>query len=220
VLESLERNTHRLTNYHLSKVRKHLDKPINERNYEKLLHLTSPLKFFKKFSKFVAMQILSFAEHSIYKSGEAVFHQGDVGDMMYIILSGSISVLKKSAEFGGCWLVVNTLYDGDSFGELSIISTEKNDGKQVGRAASCIAAETTDLLQVPKVKYHEILLNQIKSTIDTRLEFFSSLPFFQGVPLHQLVPLVSNTEPRDYTMGDTILESGDYPEGLYIIKEG
>ena len=45
---------------------------------------------------------------------------------MYVILTGSVTVLRSSAELGGRTLVVNTLYDGDAFGELSLISTSKN----------------------------------------------------------------------------------------------
>jgi hypothetical protein len=32
--------------------------------------------------------------------------------------------------------------------------------------------------------------------------------------------LGTNIEPKSYAMGDIILEAGEYPQGLYIIKEG
>jgi CRP-like cAMP-binding protein len=73
---------------------------------------------------------------------------------MYVILRGSVSVLKCSDEFGSLAVVVNTLLDGDKFGELSLISTANNCGVAVGRAATCIATETCDLLMIPKHSFH------------------------------------------------------------------
>jgi len=55
---------------------------------------------------------------------------------MFVIINGSVTVLIKSEELGGHEVVVNTLYEGDSFGEISIISTAKNEGKAVGRMAT------------------------------------------------------------------------------------
>jgi hypothetical protein len=67
--------------------------------------------------------------------------------------------IKLSQEYGQNAVVVNTLSDGQQFGELSIISTLKNEGVDIKRAATCQAGETTDMLLVPKIDYHQILIN-------------------------------------------------------------
>jgi CRP-like cAMP-binding protein len=58
------------------------------------------------------IQIFEIANHRVFKKGETVFEQGAFGDMTYIILSGSVSVLKRAEEFGNREVVVNTLRDG------------------------------------------------------------------------------------------------------------
>ncbi len=54
---------------------------------------------------------------------------------MYVILYGAIGVIKLSAEFGPSELPVNSLTDGDQFGELAIISS-LNVASTVGRSAT------------------------------------------------------------------------------------
>jgi signal-transduction protein with cAMP-binding, CBS, and nucleotidyltransferase domain len=44
--------------------------------------------------------------------------------------------------------------------------------------------------------------------------------FFDGVKKVELVPLASNIDITTYSMGETILEQGGYPTGLYLIKSG
>ena len=117
-------------------------------------------------------------------------------------------------------LVVNTLYDGDAFGELHLISTAKNEGKSFGRAATCKAAERSDMLVIGKSHYQEIFLSQIQSSIDDRLSFFQSLPFLAELDAPFLVPLATNIEVSRFSMGEIILENGQKPQGLYVIKSG
>jgi CRP-like cAMP-binding protein len=114
---------------------------------------------------------------------QIVFNQGEKGDMMYVIISGSVTVRRKSDEYGGLNVVIRTLKDGDCFGELSIISSESEQSEPATRTATVMVSEMTDLLTVPKVEYHEILLNQIKTTVDSRIAFFGELSFFQGVEI-------------------------------------
>jgi CRP-like cAMP-binding protein len=67
-------------------------------------------------------QIFRHADFKEIEKGTTIFREGEVGDLTYIILSGTVSVYKYSEEFGGRELVVNTLGDGQQFGELSIIA--------------------------------------------------------------------------------------------------
>jgi len=80
--------------------------------------------------------------------------------MMYVILYGAIGVIKNSAEFGPNELPVNSLTDGDQFGELAIISSHTV-SQTVGRSATCTTKETTHLLKISKYEYHEILIKYI-----------------------------------------------------------
>lgn len=65
--------------------------------------------------------------------GEYVFHQGDFGDNLFVILSGSV-VVKVEKHFKAdnqtVEQVVSSLYDGQHFGELAMMETQQK-GEEV-----------------------------------------------------------------------------------------
>lgn len=98
--------------------------------------------------------------------------------MMYVILSGCVTVVKTTKECGDKPVAVNTLIDGSQFGELSFIATLQNEGVSVPRSATCRTSEGTDLLEIPKNAYHDILKSQMETNIDEKLKFLKDLAFF------------------------------------------
>jgi CRP/FNR family transcriptional regulator len=57
----------------------------------------------------------------VYKSGEIIVRQGDVGDCMYVIQSGRAEVIKEKE---GKELQLNVLGEGGIFGEMALIDKE------------------------------------------------------------------------------------------------
>lgn len=74
------------------------------------------------------------------KPGQMLFKEGDPGDGMYVIVSGSVEVTKKVDE-GAQWQIAQH-GPGMCFGEMSLLGNQP-------RAASCTALEPTLLLKVP-----------------------------------------------------------------------
>jgi CRP/FNR family transcriptional regulator, cyclic AMP receptor protein len=72
-----------------------------------------------------------------YAAGEVVFQQGDVGDSLYVIASGSVEVLAKIPS--GVLRPIATLKEPQFFGEMSLIDKEF-------RSATVRAAEPSRLL--------------------------------------------------------------------------
>ena len=62
------------------------------------------------------------ADYHHFDKEHIIFNQGDKGDKLYIILSGSVKVILKKQVFGDDPIVVATLYDGQQFGELAIFT--------------------------------------------------------------------------------------------------
>lgn len=75
-----------------------------------------------------------------YEKGATIFFEGDPGDAMFIIESGSIGIV-KAVE--GESIRLATLGDGELFGEMAII-----DGGQ--RMASAVAQEDSVVFKVPR----------------------------------------------------------------------
>jgi CRP/FNR family transcriptional regulator len=57
----------------------------------------------------------------IYKDGEVIVHQGDVGDCMYVIQSGKVEVVK---EMAGIERKLSMLSEGGIFGEMALLDKE------------------------------------------------------------------------------------------------
>lgn len=57
----------------------------------------------------------------VYKDGEVIVRQGEVGDCMFVIQEGQVEVI---AEDGGKELRLNVLEAGDFFGEMAIVERE------------------------------------------------------------------------------------------------
>jgi CRP/FNR family transcriptional regulator, cyclic AMP receptor protein len=82
------------------------------------------------------------------KPGQTLFKEGDPGDGMYVIVSGSVEVTKQVDE-GSRWQIAQH-GPGMCFGEMALL------GNQV-RAATCTALEPTLLLKVPYKDFSALL---------------------------------------------------------------
>ena len=71
-----------------------------------------------------------------YKTGEIVFHEGDPGDALYVVLSGTVRIYTGGRENGFETSVILFGRPGDVFGELALIDGEP-------RSASAKAMEDT-----------------------------------------------------------------------------
>ena len=57
----------------------------------------------------------------VYKDGEAIVHQGDAGECMYVIQKGQVEVVQEST---GKEMRLAVLADGDFFGEMALFERE------------------------------------------------------------------------------------------------
>ncbi len=75
-----------------------------------------------------------------YEKGATIFFEGDLGDAMFIVESGSIGTVK---EVEGETIRLEALNDGEPFGEMAIIDGGK-------RIASAVAQEDSVVLRIPR----------------------------------------------------------------------
>ena len=87
-----------------------------------------------------------------YKRGETIFHQGDPGDSLYIIESGSVKIVLPSPE-GEEGAIIATLARGEFFGELALL-----DGAP--HSATAVASEPVGALILQQSTFAELLETQ------------------------------------------------------------
>ncbi|OMJ79869.1 hypothetical protein SteCoe_20012 [Stentor coeruleus] len=193
-------------------------KPKEKRDYTALLTKFSKLPFFAKFPKPIQMMLLEISELVTYKTGDIIIKQGDLGECMFVILNGSVTIHRKAAEFRNFNIIVNSLYDGEAFGELSLLNNPKE--SDIRRTASCVAGENTTLVSISKTNYRHIILDQMHNDIIERIQFIKDFKFFSNQPWLSLIPFASSLEAKTFRVGEVILEQGEIPSGMYIIYQG
>ncbi len=91
-----------------------------------------------------------------YRRGEVIFHQGDPGDALHIIVGGRVKISSPSES--GVEAILATLRPGEFFGALSLL-----DGAP--RSASATAVDATETLVLPRDRFRR-LVNDVPSIRD------------------------------------------------------
>src|SRR5690349_16556513 len=79
-----------------------------------------------------------------YRRNEVVFHEGDPGASLHVVVDGRVKITRESAE--GSEAIVVILSPGDSFGELVLL-----DGAV--RSATATAIEPTETLTMTRADF-------------------------------------------------------------------
>jgi CRP/FNR family cyclic AMP-dependent transcriptional regulator len=86
-----------------------------------------------------------------FRRGEVIFHVGDPGDALFIVMTGAIKIMLPSDT--GEEAILATLRPGDVFGELALL-----DGAP--RSATATALEHTETLVLPRDRFRELLATE------------------------------------------------------------
>jgi len=93
-------------------------------------------------------QLSSLASRRTFQKGEVVFSEGDDGDALYGVVSGSIRVSTSNSD--GKHIFLNMMEHGDVFGEISVIDGEP-------RTATAEAAESASLIVIRRPEFQALL---------------------------------------------------------------
>jgi len=86
-----------------------------------------------------------------FRRGETVFHLGDPGDALFIVVSGAIKITLPAET--GDEAILATLRPGDFFGELALL-----DGAP--RSATAVAIEATETYILARDRFRELIANE------------------------------------------------------------
>ncbi len=114
---------------------------------EKILFLKSA-SVFERVSGEDLAALARVADVETYGPGQAVFHEGEMGDALYVIVRGKIRI-----ESGGERLA--ELGPGEAFGEMAVLD-------EVPRSATASAADETEVLRIGSEEFYEILHEQVE----------------------------------------------------------
>lgn len=88
-------------------------------------------------------QVSQISKAKNYDNGETIFKDGDVGDSMFIVLEGRVSITKGDKE-------IALLEKGASLGEMALLDNEN-------RSANALAKEDSVLLKINQDVFYELM---------------------------------------------------------------
>jgi CRP-like cAMP-binding protein len=101
------------------------------------------LFLFQLFSDTDLAQALTYFTRREYFAGSAVFNEHDRGESMYVILQGSVKIVKVSGE------TIAELHEGDFFGEVALFDYAL-------RTASAAAFEDSVILEITRNEFNKL----------------------------------------------------------------
>ena len=108
---------------------------------------------FYDFNKEDMDKLVPLFKEEIFPPDAFIITEGAVGDSMYILISGSVRILKKENDSEE--MVINNLYGETYFGELALIDN-------LPRSASVVTNETTKILRLKKIVLDNLLDNNLR----------------------------------------------------------
>jgi diguanylate cyclase (GGDEF)-like protein len=88
--------------------------------------------------------------------GELLFREGDPGDELYVIVSGSVAITVTPQS--GAEIVLSTISSGAFFGEMSIV-------ERAPRSATCRAEESCEFLALHADGFHDLIARQPRTAV-------------------------------------------------------
>ncbi|MCI0399702.1 MAG: serine/threonine-protein kinase [Gammaproteobacteria bacterium] len=128
----------------LSKAFKHLEGTREDVAAQERFNAVKQLEFFKGFPDTEIWEILRASAWLEYRHGQEIIVEGDIDDSFYIIVFGSVVVMKGNKR-------IRILGDGDCFGEMGYLTKSK-------RTATIVAEGETSLLKIKSTVISQVSL--------------------------------------------------------------
>ncbi len=119
------------------------------------------MPLFQRLTERDLLRIMQVADVISFDSGQTVFQEGERGDELFIVLTGSVEISR-----GG--LVLNEAGPGDHIGEMALI-------RSMPRSATVKAVEAVELIALRRADFFEILRKEHELAVKLLWQFLGVL---------------------------------------------
>lgn len=109
-------------------------------------------------------EISNLCSKRIYIKGESIFHEGEEGDALYLVISGVIQIYQDNNSRD---VILSIFREGDFFGEMALLQNERvrsASARTIEKSTLCILKKR-DFIPLLKSK-PEILICILETTLD------------------------------------------------------
>lgn len=174
---------------------------------------------FSDLTKDELLALIGRVKHQIVSPGVFVFHEGDKGDSIYIVVSGAFDIIAKDKK--GNNVALAALKEGDFFGEFGFFSNAR-------REASVRAATPASILEIAKSDIDEIIAKH-KRVAEVLFDFYKERvvdrlmalsPIFELVAPGDRKAILLRLTSKKFEQGANMVNQGEIGDTMYLIKEG
>lgn len=146
----------------------------------------------------------------ICEKGARVIEQGDDGDCLFVVESGSVDCYKKA---DGEDKLVKSCQAGDAFGELALLYN-------CPRAASVVAADKVVLWQLDRETFNHIVRDAAQKRRERYEDFLKNVPILETMEAYERMQMCDALQNETIPAGSKIVQQGDAGDKFYILEEG
>jgi len=148
----------------------------------------------------------------IVKTEEKIIEQGDDGDFLFIVETGTLDCFKKIGDDEP--KKVKTCEAGDCFGELALLYN-------CPRAASVVAAEDAVLWKLDRETFNHIVKDSAAKKRDLYQEFLKKTALIKNdVDDYQISQIADALIPMQFEEGEVFTKEQENGDRFFLIEEG
>ena len=156
--------------------------------------------------------VIDAMEIKNFKDGEEVIRQGENGDVLYIIESGTLDCFKVfNSEEGEKYL--KTYNPGEVFGELALLYNAP-------RAATIRAKEESVLYALDRQTFNHIVKDAAMKKREKYENFLKSVDILKSIDTYELGQIADALKTEKVKAGQDIITMNEEGDKFYIIEEG
>lgn len=210
----------------IEKIKSLLEIPPKKREDKtclELMNLTKNLKIFENIARSIEHQnICGCITLATFKPNEIIINQGEIGDCLYYILHGLVSIqlsiqidtgIEDKNQIVNVEKNIGELKDGEIFGDLALLYN-------IPRTASIIALTDTSLIKIDKNPFNKYLKNLFEGQLQDQIEFLQICPLFHKLPKNLIIKLGIRAVIKKFATGQVILKNDSKCDSIFIIRRG
>ena len=145
------------------------------------------------------------------KPEEMVIKQGDDGDVLYVIESGTLSCFKNNED--GSELPLKEYQPGEAFGELALLYNAP-------RAASIRAKTEAQLWSLDRRTFNHVVKDSAQRKREKYEEFLKNVTILENMDSYERSKLSDAIQEQWYEEGDYVITEGQEGDIFYLIMSG
>jgi CRP-like cAMP-binding protein len=176
-------------------------------------------ELFSELSQEEFLDVVERINHIEFPAGSLIIREGELGDSIFIIASGEVSIFRNDKLGNETW--ITNLEEGSFFGEFGFFAESR-------RHASVRAVTDTILLELT-TKDIAIIVEKHPRVTQIMFEFYKRRvldnlvaisPMFSVLNREERLQLVDAFVPRSFKQGTIIMNEGHPGDDMYFIQKG